>query len=67
MRDEKLIHPKQTTLITDTLSKEKRYELIAQAAMELTARKNYRKDEQLEIWSTNDTQVDFGKVVKLCG
>ena len=67
MRDKKLLHFKQTPASTDVLSKEKRYELIAQAAMELTTRDNHRKDEQLEIWNTNDTQVDFGKVVKLCG
>lgn len=64
MRDEKLLHFKQAASSKDALSKEKRYELIAQAAMELTARKYYRKDEQLEIWNTNDTQVDFDEVVK---
>ena len=66
MLDEKFqtLNQKSSTLRS---SRDKRYELIVQAATQIDERKSndYREDEKQQIWDTNDISLDFGNVIKL--
>jgi hypothetical protein len=47
------------------VSKEERYEIIAQVARAMEARKEDRRAEYSGIWDSSDTGVDFSTVEQL--
>ena len=47
------------------LTRDERYELIAQAAIKIEDCKKHREAEQSQIWNTNDIEISFDRIINL--
>lgn len=64
MPNDEFILPVQKTF-TAVISREERYDLIAQAAMSINEKKEYRDNRAYQIWDIHDIDLNVNDAVDL--